>query len=107
MRDLDQPALFVLVYISLVRTAVGSHEGFGPNRYSLSCCCDYVRTAVGSHEGFGQTAPAKTAKSNFLLERPLAPMRDLDYIPYWEGVGRIMVRTAVGSHEGFGRLMRK
>ena len=41
-----------------------------------------VRTAVGSHEGFGLTTVPSISRWAKRLERPLAPMRDLDFKPH-------------------------
>ena len=62
----------------IVRTAVGSHEGFGPYLQANDLRNTHVRTAVGSHEGFGPTTRSAPATFAAMLERPLAPMRDLD-----------------------------
>ena len=54
MRDLDHYKLVGDANHRQVRTAVGSHEGFGPViPHVQKHRAIGVRTAVGSHEGFG------------------------------------------------------
>ncbi|MCA9967957.1 MAG: hypothetical protein KC423_27115, partial [Anaerolineales bacterium] len=57
-----------------VRTAVGSHEGFGLIGATTCVLPVQVRTAVGSHEGFGLTTGASGSSTTVPSARPLAPM---------------------------------